>query len=130
MANQRAQAFADAVQQLESSGDVDAFVSGRFADDAQLFRPETGQELTGTDGATQYWQQYLGQFDEVHSEFDRVSGGDGSPAVLEWSSAGKLSGGAPIEYRGVSLVDFDDQGHVTRFATYFDTARFATPTAS
>lgn len=124
MSDEHAQAFADALQQLESSGDVDAFVQDQFADGATLLRPEVEQEVSGSDGARQYWQQYLGQFSDIASSFDRITG-SGNLGVLEWTSTGTLAAGAAINYRGVSLLDFDDQGKVSRFATYFDTAPFA-----
>ena len=120
-----AQTFADALQTLESGGDVDAFVAAVFTDDAVLLRPETGQELQGTDGARKYWQQYLAQFAEVRSEFSRVRDADGM-GVLEWTSRGSFPDGADLEYTGVSLLEFGEDDRVTRFATYFDTARFAT----
>jgi ketosteroid isomerase-like protein len=123
----RAQSFADAVVRLESDGDLDAFVD-LFADDAELVRPETGQQLSGRDGAREYWQQYLAQFQEIRSEFSRVTAG-GPLGVLEWQSTGRLAGGAEISYRGVSLVDFAEDGRVSRFGTYFDTAKFATASA-
>lgn len=124
MSDDHAQAFADALQQLEKSGDVDAFVQDQFAEGATLLRPEVDQEVNGSDGARQYWQQYLGQFSDIASSFDRITG-SGNLGVLEWTSTGTLAAGAAINYRGVSLLDFDDQGKVSRFATYFDTAPFA-----
>lgn len=124
MSDDHAQAFADALQQLEKSGDVDAFVQDQFAEGATLLRPEVDQEVSGSDGARQYWQQYLGQFSDIASSFDRITG-SGNLGVLEWTSTGTLAAGAAINYRGVSLLDFDDQGKVSRFATYFDTAPFA-----
>lgn len=130
MSDDRAQAFADAVQQLEKDGDIDTFVQSQFADDAQLLRPEVGQQVSGTDGARSYWQQYLGQFGDISSSFDRITGTDGV-GILEWTSSGTLAAGGSIDYRGVSLLDFDGAGKVTRFATYFDTAPFAgTPSTS
>ena len=116
------QTFADALQQFESSRDVDAFVSSVFADDPQLIRPETGQQEQGTSGAHRFWQQYLDQFADIRSTFDRVA--DGEVGVLEWVSEGHLSGGAEVNYRGVSLLDVDADGNVTRFATYYDTQPF------
>lgn len=124
MPNERAGRFADALQGLERGGDVDGFVSAVFAENAELLRPETDQQEQGSAGAKAFWTQYLGQFDEVSSEFSRIVE-QGNLGVLEWSSTGKVSGGAPLSYRGVCLLDFDEDGRVTRFATYFDTAQFA-----
>lgn len=128
MATNRTQGFADALHELEGGGDLDAFVS-IFADDVELHRPETDQQLDGTSGARTFWQQYLATFDEISSDFSRVV--DGEVGVLEWTSTGRRSGGNPISYTGVSILDFDDAGKVTRFATYFDTQAFgARPTTS
>ena len=123
MAQDRAARFADALQRYEQDGDLDAFVDGVFADEVELYRPEQQQALSGRDGARQFWQQYRAQFDEIHSEFDRVAEG-GDLGVLEWRSEGRRSSGEPISYAGVSLLDLDDAGRVRRFATYFDTAAF------
>ncbi|GGL91344.1 nuclear transport factor 2 family protein [Nakamurella endophytica] len=127
MSNDRARTFADALQTLESSGDVEAFVSGQFTETSELHRPETDQQTRGLDGARLFWEQYLNQFESIASTFSRVEDRAGL-GVLEWSSTGQVAGGAPVEYRGVSLIDFDDDGRVARFATYYDTARFAAVT--
>jgi ketosteroid isomerase-like protein len=120
----RAQSFADALQQLEKSGDVDSFVTEMFAEDAELLRPETGQDVSGTGGARQFWEQYVRQFADIRSEFSRVVD-SGQVGVLEWTSSGRLSSGADISYRGVSVLDFGQDGKVSRFATYYDTEPFA-----
>ncbi|GAB2578169.1 nuclear transport factor 2 family protein [Microlunatus antarcticus] len=128
MVTNRTDEFATALTALEGGGGLDTFLTV-FADDVELHRPETQQELDGIDGARSFWRQYLGMFDEIRSDFSRVV--DGPVGVLEWTSTGRLASGAPITYAGVSLLDFDDAGKVTRFATYFDTQAFGpTPAAS
>jgi ketosteroid isomerase-like protein len=121
MPTNRTQEFADALHALESGGDLDAFVTV-FADDVELHRPETAQHLDGIPGARAFWEQYLATFDQISSDFSRVV--DGEVGVLEWTSTGRRADGSPITYAGVSLLDFDDDGLVTRFATYFDTQAF------
>ena len=118
----RARRFADALQELERTQDVAGFVADVFAAEIELSRPETDQLERGTDGAQRFWQQYVDQFEQVGSEFTRVV--DADTGVLEWTSRGRLRTGADIDYRGVSLLDFDTDGRVTRFATYYDTAAF------
>jgi ketosteroid isomerase-like protein len=45
------------------------------------------------------------------------------------ASTGTLSTGRPIEYRGVTVLEFDD-GAVTRLRTYYDdSAAFIAPPA-
>lgn len=117
----RTEHFAAALHELEGGGDLDDFVS-IFAEDVELHRPETRQHLDGASGARSFWEQYLATFDHISSDFSRVV--DGEVGVLEWTSTGKRRGGADITYTGVSVLDFDDAGKVTRFATYFDTQAF------
>ena len=123
MTNNRAESFADALQALESDQDVDTFVGEQFAADVELLRPETDQRVSGQSGATDFWRQYLAQFSEIHSTFSRITA-TGDLGVLEWTSTGQLAGGGSIEYRGVSVLDFDDTDHVRRFSTYYDTKPF------
>ena len=121
-----ASAFAERLNQLEADGDVESFVAGVFTDDAELVRPEAHQRLQGGPGARSFWQQYLDHFDTVSSEFSRVVTAD-ALGVLEWTSRGRLRGGGDITYSGVSLLDLDGEGRVTRFATYYDTTPFHAP---
>jgi ketosteroid isomerase-like protein len=118
----RAQDFADALQQLEQDRDLDAFVS-RFAGDAVLLRPEPGGQETGRDGARRFWQAYLDQFETIASTFGRVVDAE-RLGELEWVSEGRLRTGRDITYAGVSLLEHDDDGAVVRFATYDDTSAF------
>ncbi|MDP9496635.1 MAG: nuclear transport factor 2 family protein [Actinomycetota bacterium] len=122
-----AQRFADALQELERTRDLDAFVQ-MFSDEAHLVRPEGRGDVTGKDGARQFWQAYLDQFDEIGSRFSRIEQ-DGRLGELEWTGTGRLRTGRPLSYAGVSLLEVDDDGLVTRFATYYDTAAFLTPSA-
>ena len=123
MSDDRARPFADALVQLEDDRDVDRFVAQVFADDIELSRPEADQQTQGRDGARAFWQQYLDQFDEIRSEFSRIVDSD-ELGLLEWTSRGRLRGGSDITYRGVSVLDFGDDGQVRRFTTYYDTAPF------
>ncbi len=121
MATNHTEEFAEALHRLEDDGDLEAFLSV-FSEDVELLRPETRQQLDGTTGARSFWTQYLETFDHVSSEFTRVV--DGEVGVLEWTATGRLADGAEISYAGVSILDFDDAGKVSRFATYFDTQAF------
>ena len=124
MTDGRAQAFADALQQLEQNSDVERFVAAVFASDVELVRPESQQALTGNSGAQAFWEQYLDYFQTIRSEFSRVVD-SGTLGVLEWTSTGQLASGADITYAGVSILDFNSEGRVSRFATYYDTAPFS-----
>ncbi len=120
----RTERFAQALQVLEATRELDPFLA-QFADDAVLLRPEADAQQSGSAGARTFWQGYLAQFQEVSSTFSRLAEA-GPLGELEWTSTGTTAAGAPLRYAGVSLLELDD-GRVTRFATYYDTAAFTHP---
>ncbi len=124
MPETRASAFAEALQQFEQDGDLDAFVR-IFTDDAELLRPEQRSGQSGSAGAKAFWQAYLDQFETIGSTFGRLVDAE-RYAELEWVSEGTLRTGRDISYAGVSLLEHDDEGAVVRFATYYDTSAFTT----
>ncbi len=115
----------DALSELESSGDTGP-LSDLFAGEAELLRPEVDKSGSSGRDPRRFWQDYVAQFAAIKTEFTEVHETD-VLAVLEWSSSGQLSTGRDIDYRGVSLLSFDDDGRVRRFATYYDTAAFLEP---
>ena len=120
MASEIAEKFMDALQTIEKENEVDALVN-LFSDKAELTRL-THKTYEGKDEAQQFWREYLEPFDEVSTEFFKVSEEDVT-VVLEWQSKGKLANGHDINYKGVS--SFDTEGdEVVRFRTYYDSAAF------
>jgi len=118
------QLFEAALHALDESGDPSDLLE-RFADGAELHRPEVDHQ-TSTKDAEAFWKAYRTQFDELTTEFTHRAETD-EHAALEWETKGRLSAGRDITYRGVSLLTFDGNGSVTRFATYYDTAAFLEP---
>lgn len=118
------QRFAEALQELERNRDLNAFLR-LFSDRVRLLRPEVQEDEYGKSGTSEFWQAYLGTFERISSTFLRLEQ-SGSLAELEWIGEGHLSTGRQVSYRGVSLLEFDDSGLVSRFATYYDTAAFLT----
>jgi hypothetical protein len=119
------QLFEAALQRLDETGDP-ADLLARFADGAELHRPEVDHQASTAD-AEAFWKAYRAQFDEISTEFTHRTETE-EHAALEWRSTGRLSAGRELSYRGVSLLTFDGSGLVTRFATYYDTAAFLEPT--
>ena len=109
--------FKQALQQTEQSGDASA-VASLFGEGAKL------TNLGGHHGtaATKFWQVYLEQFGTIRSEFTAEIISDRS-AALEWQSRGTLQDGREIDYRGVSVIEFDGD-KLTGFRTYYDSAAF------
>ena len=109
--------FKQALQEAEKTRDAKQ-MTGLF---------EKGAKLTnlggdhGTD-ALEFWQKYLEQFREIRSEFtSEVVNENG--AALEWNSRGTTADGKPVEYRGISVLEFEGE-RATAFRTYYDSAAF------
>lgn len=118
MNQRRAQAFVDALHELEEAGEVEPIVS-LYAEGADISNPVTRHEHQGPDGARDFWSSYRGTFDEIHSDFRHVLE-DGDTAILEWTSRGRAADGGEIGYGGVSVLEFEGD-RIRSFRTYFDT---------
>ena len=112
-----AQQFIDALHRLEEQHDLDGMVA-LFADESETSNPTDASPHQGRDGARHFWDGYRRSFEEIHSEFRNVVATD-DVAILEWTSRGKAVEGAPVEYDGVSVVEYEG-GRVKRFRAYFD----------
>jgi ketosteroid isomerase-like protein len=121
-AHARADSFATALRSFEDTGDSSQ-LRELFAPNPELLRPQVATGNEGTSDVTRFWEEYRSQFSQLSTEFVRVME-SGDLGVLEWVSRGTLTTGRPIEYSGTSLLNFDDEGRIRRFATYFDTAAF------
>ncbi len=125
-----ADTFMRALQTVEDSGDMEPLLR-LFRDDAKLSTPARTTNAHGPDDVRAFWSRYLAGFKRIHSQFTRVMNGD-TFAVLEWQSEGELPSGQPIRYRGVSLIEFENQQEsqqqykISRFCTYYDSAVFLT----
>jgi ketosteroid isomerase-like protein len=124
MSQSVAEKFMQELQRMEQSHDAAEMVA-LFGSEAELSTVALEAPLRGQEGAQEFWQSYLRQFDHIHSEFTEVSEMDGK-AVLEWQAEGALRGGKPITYRGVTLLDTDEE-QVQRFRSYYDSAAFVHP---
>ena len=123
-AHAQAQTFIDALHKLEqgSENDVDDIVS-LYSDDARLINAAlklAGEERNGQDGAREFWTEYRKTFGEAYSDFYQVTANDES-AGLFWTTKGTGKDGQPMEYDGVSLLVFDDNGKIKLFRGYYDT---------
>jgi ketosteroid isomerase-like protein/rubrerythrin len=115
------QPFIAALRALEEDYDLDRIVSV-FDDSAEISNPTHDVPRRGREGAREFWRAYRDSFEVIRSDFSRVVEADGA-AMLEWTSHGRILGGRPIDYSGVSVLELQD-GKVHRFRTYFDTKAF------
>ncbi len=109
--------FKQALQETEKARDP-KHVASLFAESATL------TNLGGDHGTDPhaFWQTYLEQFNEIRSEFTAETVSDCS-AALEWQSRGTTADRKPVEYRGISVIEFNAEA-VTSFRTYYDSAVF------
>jgi ketosteroid isomerase-like protein len=98
-------------------------IAALFADDARLTNAALqlhGHEQRGAAGIREFWVNYRRALGRARSEFHHVMS-DGSAAGLFWTTSGTYPDGAPLQYDGVSLLEFDDRGRIVRFQGYYDT---------
>jgi ketosteroid isomerase-like protein len=120
ISDDRARAFATALQTFEKDGDASSFAE-LFATDAVTQRFDARGERHGE--VEQFWQEYRGQFDKISTTFYEVVEGSDRFA-LEWTSDATLTDGRPLQYRGVTVIDLDGD-KITTLRTYYDSAQFA-----
>jgi ketosteroid isomerase-like protein len=120
----RARTFADALQAFEADADP-ATLTPLFADDATALRLDARGERTDVE---RFWREYRAQFSEISTTFTHAVAGDDA-CVLEWGSEARLINGRTVEYRGVTVLEFDGEA-ITRLRTYYDSAAFIAIPAS
>lgn len=109
---------------------VDRKEQGAVARMAALFSPQARvtnaslklarAERDGADGVRAFWEQYQGNFREAATEFFELTASERA-AGLFWTTRGRDAAGAPIEYDGVTLLVFADDGAIELLRGYYDT---------
>ncbi len=122
LSDDQADRFIEALKRIERERDPSPLVE-LFDDDAVIDSPAQGRSLAGKAGAHQFWSAYLRAFDRVESNVQQAHE-FGDIAILEWQSSAVLRTGKPVDYHGVSVVEFC-QDKIKRFCAYFDAATIA-----
>jgi ketosteroid isomerase-like protein len=95
-------------------------------DDARLVKLDEHHETSGKEGAKTFWEDYRNVFGDLETTFEHSVVGENS-AALEWTSTGTLRSGSPFTYRGVTVIEGDDE-RLTGVRTYYDSAAFVQKT--
>jgi ketosteroid isomerase-like protein len=115
--------FISRLQEMEKTHLVKPLIE-LFADPAELANLTRHNTHSKTpelqSSALRFWSHYLNAFDYVSSHFLRITEGEKN-AILEWHSTARLPTGVPVDYQGVSLLEFEDD-RITSFRTYYDSA--------
>lgn len=120
--NQTAARFVRALGAIEQLRDIRPMVD-LFSEECELRNFAFPWPLKGRDGAVRFWKEYLLAFDEIQTEFTYESEAPNC-VTLEWTSRGRLRSGRQIHYRGVSVLELEDN-RITSFRAYYDSAALA-----
>ena len=113
--------FTEALHHLDADNDAEPLVE-LSGDDTRLMKLDEAHETQGKDGARRFWTDYRNVFGEIRTTFTHTVAGEGS-AALEWISEGTLSDGKPFSYRGVTVIE-GDEDRLSGVRTYYDSAAF------
>ena len=118
--------FTAALHTIDSDRDVAPMLE-LTGDDAELMKLDERNETSGKDGAKTFWEDYRNVFGDLETTFTGSVIGETS-AALEWTSTGTLRSGSPFTYRGVTVIE-GDEDRLTGVRTYYDSAAFVQKTA-
>ena len=113
--------FTAALHTLDSDRDVAPMLE-LTGDDAELMKLDERNETSGKDGARTFWEDYRNVFGDLETTFTSSVVGE-TNAALEWTSTGTLRSGTPFTYRGVTVIEGDEE-QLTGVRTYYDSAAF------
>ena len=117
--------FTAALHTIDSDRDVAPMLE-LTGDDAELMKLDERNEASGKDGAKTFWEDYRNVFGDLETTFTGSVIGESS-AALEWTSTGTLRSGSPFTYRGVTVIE-GDEDRLTGVRTYYDSAAFVQKT--
>lgn len=120
------QSFLDALHTLEADHDPGP-LAALVTPDADVLSIDGHGPREGPEGMSELFTQYLDQFDRIETTFTRINEND-AQAALEWSSDAELTGGHPVTYTGITILDHT-HGAITRFRTVYDSGALLRPRA-
>lgn len=118
------QAFAEALHAVErrDEGALERIMA-HFSPEARLTNAALKQaqhDRSGLEGVRAFWEAYQQTFREAHTEFIEVTSSERA-AGLFWTTRGVDARGEGLDYDGVTLLVFDEDGKITHFRGYYDT---------
>ena len=117
--------FTAALHTIDSDRDVAPMLE-LTGDDAELMKLDERNETSGKDGAQTFWEDYRNVFGDLETTFTSSVIGETS-AALEWTSTGTLRSGKPFTYKGVTVIEGDEE-RLSGVRTYYDSAAFVQKT--
>jgi len=114
------QRFIKALHDIDQSGNTQNMLK-LFSDQCEISNVAI-KPLRGKKGVEQFWKDYSETFQDIETDFTRVSETEGK-CFLEWTSKGKLKTGRSIVYEGLTVIEWKNDA-IQRFKAYHDSAVF------
>lgn len=118
-AEQLARRFSEALTLMERDGTLEPLLA-LYGDDAVVGNVLEAIPLRGKEGARSFWTMYRNTFQKVHSSLRTMIVGE-DRAALEWTCRATGRKGQPVDYDGVTILEFRN-GQISRSWAYFDAA--------
>ena len=120
-----AQPFIDALHVLEEAAQEETGVAvdglaQLFAENARLTNAAmqlTGETRAGREQIREFWTEYKKTVGKARSHFHQVTGNDEAVGLF-WTTKGEDKAWS---YEGVTPLEFDGDGKISRFHGYYDT---------
>ena len=130
---EKAQQFIDALHALEQGSQDDvAPIVALFAEKTRITNAAlqlTGKEENGLEGAMRFWSEYKKTLGDCFSTFHHVTNDDNA-AGLFWTTKGVDLDGKTVQYDGVSLLEYGEDGKISFFRGYYDTRDLTVKTST
>ena len=130
-AHEKATDFINALHALEEAegeaqSEVDA-IADLYAPDAKLTNAAlklVGEERQGSDAIRSFWAEYKKTLGKAYSDFHHIAASENT-AGLYWVTKASAPDGSDdaVHYDGSTLLEFNDDGKITFFQGYYDTAQ-------
>ena len=129
--HEKAQEFINALHALEKASgeaqsEVDA-IAALYAPDAKLTNAAlklVGEERTGSDAIRTFWADYKKTLGLAYSEFHHIAAGENTAGLFWVTKASAPNGNEnAVHYDGSTLLAFNDDGKISFFQGYYDTAQ-------
>jgi ketosteroid isomerase-like protein len=122
------QTFIDALHGIDrqAEGAIDRMVD-LFGDEARLTNAAlilAGDERSGREGVRQFWREYQQTFREAETTFSHLTTDEGAVGLF-WTTRGTDVAGDTVDYDGVSLLEFGEDGKISSFHGYYDTRQLS-----
>lgn len=92
-----------------------------FTDDAEAHEPVGTQPAVGKADLEQVWSVLVGPFKTLSVEAQEIFHA-GSGAAVKWHATGESEDGGKVEFSGIRVFEFAEDGRIQTIMSYWDPA--------